>query len=152
MSKNTIEITAALSPEYQAAFQAATDVIKRTQKELRAGSKELADLTRMQDAHALAARARAEGDEKAAAKAQAQYDKLAAKMKMSGASIDTVNNRMAELKKTNEETAKPTRLLQRKPSFKRSPKTYQTRRKPHKSLKILLSKRSFGGKQRPQEP
>lgn len=106
MSKNTIEITAALSPEYQAAFQSAIDVVKRTQKELRAGSKELADLTKMQDAHALAAQARAEGDEKAAAKAQAQYDKLAAKMKMSGASIDTVNNRMAALKKANEETAK----------------------------------------------
>lgn len=106
MSKNTIEITAALSPEYQAAFQSAIDVVKRTQKELRAGSKELADLTKMQDAHALAAQARAEGDEKAAAKAQAQYDKLAAKMKMSGATIETVNNRMAALKKTNEETTK----------------------------------------------
>lgn len=135
MSKNVIEITAALSPEYQAAFQAATDVVKRTQKELRAGSKELADLTKMQDAHALAAQARAEGDEKAAAKAQAQYDKLAAKMKMSGASIDTVNNRMAELKKTNEETAKTYEAFAKKAQLQKVAKDLSSAQKAAQKFK-----------------
>ena len=47
MASNTIEITAALSPEYQAAFASAIDLVKKAEAEMRASSKELANLEKL---------------------------------------------------------------------------------------------------------
>lgn len=135
MARNTIEITAALSPEYKEAFASAIAIVKRTEKEMKASSKELDSLTKMQAAHAKVQEATAEGDAKAAEKAQAKYDKLADKLKMTGASIETVESRMAELRKSNEQAAKTFEAFAKKAQMQKVAKDLDAARKAAQKFK-----------------
>lgn len=135
MASNTIEITAALSPEYKAAFASAIDIVKRTEKEMKASSKELDSLTKMQAAHAKVQEATAEGNAKAAEKAQATYDKLADKLKMTGASIETVESRMTELRKSNERAAKTFEAFAKKAQMQKVVKDLDNARKAAQKFK-----------------
>ncbi len=101
MASNTIEITAALSPEYQAAFASAIDLVKKAEGEMRASSKELANLEKLQTSYAKAQEAASSGTAAEAKRANDAHEKLAARLKMTGVSMDTVTARMEALKAEN---------------------------------------------------
>ena len=103
MASNTIEITAALSPEYQAAFASAIDLVKKAEGEMRASSKELANLEKLQTSYAKAQEAASSGTAAEAKRANDAHEKLAARLKMTGVSMDTVTSRMEALKTENAE-------------------------------------------------
>ena len=90
-----IEITAALSNDYQAAFRAAADVARDTSKQLQDLTKREQDLQRLAALDAQRAAAAQAGNAKAAEKSAADYDKLAAKLGMVGKSAADID---AELK------------------------------------------------------
>lgn len=95
-----IEITAALSNDYQAAFKAAADVAKDTSKQLQDLTKREQELQKLAALDAQRAAAAQEGNAKAAAKSAADYDKLAAKLGMVGKSVADID---AELKSIGEQ-------------------------------------------------
>lgn len=75
-----IEITAALSSDYRAAFNAASSIAKSTASELAALTKREADLAKMTEIAGKSAQASAAGDAKAVESLDAAYNKLAAKL------------------------------------------------------------------------
>lgn len=75
-----IEITAALSSDYQDAFKAASSIARDTSKELAALTKREAELAKLTEIAGKSAKASADGDAASVAKLQAEYDKLAAKL------------------------------------------------------------------------
>lgn len=101
MASNTIEITAALSPEYQAAFASAIDLVKKAEGEMRASSKELANLEKLQTSYAKAQEAASSGTAAEAKRANDAHEKLAARLKLTGVSMETVTSRMEALKAEN---------------------------------------------------
>lgn len=75
-----IEITAALSSEYQEAFKAASSIARDTSRELAALTKREADLARLTEIAGKSAKASADGDAASVARLQDEYGKLAAKL------------------------------------------------------------------------
>lgn len=97
-----IEITAALSNDYQAAFKAAADVARDASKQIQDLTKREQDLQKLAALDAQRAAAAQEGNAKAADKAAADYAKLAAKLGMVGRSAADIE---AELKAIGEQKA-----------------------------------------------
>ncbi len=97
-----IEITAALSSDYQAAFTAASSIARSTASELSALTKRGADLARMTEIAGKAAEASAANDAAAVEKLQAQYTKLADKIGLADRSAEGLR---AEIKRVNETKA-----------------------------------------------
>lgn len=91
-----IEITAALSSDYQAAFNAASSIAKSTASELSALTKRGADLARMTELAGQTAKAQAEGDAKAVENLQKEYEKLAGKLGLADKSAEALE---AEIKR-----------------------------------------------------
>lgn len=75
-----IEITAALSSDYRAAFNAASNIAKSTASELSALTKREADLAKMTEIAGKSAQASAAGDAKAVSALDREYAKLADKL------------------------------------------------------------------------
>lgn len=97
-----IEITAALSNDYQAAFKAAADVARDASKQIQDLTKREQALQKLAALDAQRAAAAQEGNAKAADKAAADYDKLAVKLAMAGRSAADIE---AELKAIGEQKA-----------------------------------------------
>lgn len=102
----TIEIDAALSPDYQNAFKAATDQAAQLGNEIKALSKREDELRKLQALGAAKQQAALSGDSKAAKAAAAAYDKFAQKIGASGkrseelsAELAGLQSRLAKLKK-----------------------------------------------------
>lgn len=91
-----IEITAALSSDYQAAFNAATSIARSTASELSALTKREADLARMTEIAGRSAKASAEGDAKAVERLNAEYGRLADRLGLVDKSAEGLQ---AELKR-----------------------------------------------------
>ena len=94
-----IEITAALSSDYQAAFNAASSIARSTSAELDKLTKREADLAKMTEIAGKAAAASAENDAKAVEKLQTEYNKLADKLGLVDRSAEGV---AAELKRVGD--------------------------------------------------
>ena len=94
-----IEITAALSADYQAAFNAASGIARDTSKELSGLVKREADLARMTEIAGQSAAASAANDAKSVEKLQKEYDRLAEKMGLADKSAEAV---AAELRRVGE--------------------------------------------------
>lgn len=94
-----IEITAALSSDYQAAFNAASSIARSTSAELDKLTKREADLAKMTEIAGKAAAASAENDAKAVEKLQGEYNKLADKLGLVDRSAEGV---AAELKRVGD--------------------------------------------------
>lgn len=94
-----IEITAALSSDYQAAFNAASSIARSTSAELDKLTKREADLAKMTEIAGKAAAASAENDAKAVEKLQNEYNKLADKLGLVDRSAEGV---AAELKRVGD--------------------------------------------------
>ena len=92
-----IEITAALSSEYQAAFAAAGNIAKNTGSELAALSKREADLQKLAALAAQKSAAEASGNEKAVARLSAQYDSLASRLGVTGKSAADVAGELSQI-------------------------------------------------------
>lgn len=97
-----IEITAALSNDYQAAFKAAADVARDASKQIQDLTRREQDLQKLAALDAQRAAAAQEGNAKAADKAAADYSKLAVKLGMVGRSAADIE---AELKAIGEQKA-----------------------------------------------
>ena len=91
-----IEITAALSSDYQAAFNAATNIARSTANELSALTKREADLARMTEIAGRSAKASADGDAKAVERLNAEYSRLANRLGLVDKSAEGLQ---AELKR-----------------------------------------------------
>lgn len=92
-----IEITAALSADYQDAFKAASSIAASSAKELGQLTKRQADLEKMLDLSSRAAEASASGNAKSAQKLADNYDKLAAKLGLVDKSAAGVNAELARV-------------------------------------------------------
>ena len=101
-----IEITAALSSDYQAAFNAASSIARSTSAELDKLTKREADLAKMTEIAGKAAAASAENDAKAVEKLQGEYNKLADKLGLVDRSAEGV---AAELKRVGDSKKKSKR-------------------------------------------
>ncbi|MBR4636175.1 MAG: hypothetical protein IKO51_07420, partial [Clostridia bacterium] len=75
-----IEITAALSADYQDAFKAASSIASSSAKELSQLTKRETELQKMLELSSKSAQAAADGNAKDAEKLTAEYDKLAQKL------------------------------------------------------------------------
>lgn len=99
----SIELKAALSSDYQAAFKAAADQARVYAAEIKQLEKQEADLRKLQALAAKQTQATADGDAKAAKKAADAYNRLAEKLgytRKSSKDLDT------ELKRLGDRTAK----------------------------------------------
>lgn len=92
-----IEITAALSQDYQAAFAAAGNIAKSAGAELNALSKREADLQKLSSLAAQRAAADASGNQKAVASLSAQYERLASRLGMTGKSAEEVAGELSKI-------------------------------------------------------
>lgn len=92
-----IEITAALSADYQDAFRAATSIAASSAKELQQLTKREKDLNAMVKLSSDAAAAAADGNAKEAAKLTSQYDKLAERLGLVDKSAKGVADELAKV-------------------------------------------------------
>lgn len=99
----SIELKAALSPDYQAAFKAASDQARQLAGELKQLQKQEDDVRKLQALGAKQAQATADGDAKAAKKAGDAYAQLAQKLGMTGKSSADLDK---ELQRLGAQTAK----------------------------------------------
>lgn len=92
-----IEITAALSSDYQAAFKSASNIARDTASELAKLSKRESDLAKMTEIASKSARASAAGDAKSVAVLQKEYDKLARKLGLADRSAEGLSAELARV-------------------------------------------------------
>ena len=102
-----IEITAALSADYQDAFRAASSIASSSAKELSALTKQETQLQQLLTISANAQKAAAEGNSKEADKLSSQYDSLAVKLGLVDKSAEAV---AAELSKVGQKKKEVTEL------------------------------------------
>ena len=93
----SIEITAFLSPDYQASFKTAEDMARKTSGQLANLEKQEASLRKLQELGARRAQEAAAGDAKAAERTAKEYSKLAEKMKLTGASAGEIAERLKQV-------------------------------------------------------
>ena len=112
-----IEITAALSSDYQAAFNAATSIARSTAKELSTLTKREADLARMTEIAGQSAKASAAGDAKAVERLNAEYGRLANRLGLVDrsaeglqAELKRVGARRAEIEELNRSAARSSEI------------------------------------------
>lgn len=99
----SIELKAALSSDYQAAFKAAADQARVYAGEIKQLEKQEADLRKLQALAAKQTQATADGDARAAKKAADAYNQLAAKLGFTSKNSKDLDN---ELKRLGDRTAK----------------------------------------------
>ena len=93
----SIELKAALSPDYQAAFKAAADQARVYANEIKQLEKQENDLRKLQALGAKQAQATADGDAKAAKKAGDAYNELAKKLGYTGKSSADLDKELSRL-------------------------------------------------------
>lgn len=103
-----IEITAAISSDYQAAFKAASSIAQDTASELAKLTKREADLAKLAEIAGKSAQASAQGDAKAVAALDREYSKLADKLSLADRSaagvakeLESVGARKKEVEELN---------------------------------------------------
>lgn len=93
----TIELEAALSPDYEKAFQSAEKMVKDLDKELGALGKREQGLSQLQKTQSQITKAAAEGNTKEVKKLTAQYERLANSMGLAGADAKTLQAELARV-------------------------------------------------------
>ena len=100
----TVELEAALSPDYEKAFKSAQSMVNELDKELGQLGKREQKLTELQSMRAKITKATAEGNVKEAKKLQSQYDRLASSLGVAGQDakglereLDALRRRQTEL-------------------------------------------------------
>lgn len=130
-----IEITAALSADYQDAFKAASSIASSSAKELSQLTKRETELQKMLELSSKSAQAAADGNAKDAEKLTAEYDKLAQKL---GLVDTTAEGVAAELKKVGDQKKEVSALnesAKKSAAFGKLAKDIQTYSKAAKSTK-----------------
>lgn len=92
----SIEITAFLSQNYQDSFKTAGEMARKTSGQLAQLEKEEAAYRKLQELGARRAQEAAAGDAKAAEKTANEYNKLAEKMKLTGASASEIAEKLKQ--------------------------------------------------------
>jgi phage-related protein len=92
-----VELTAAVSPDYQAAFKAAASIAKDTSAQLQALTKREADLQRLAALQARQASTAGEGNAKQAKKLESEYTKLAERLGMVGKSAAEISAELSKM-------------------------------------------------------
>ena len=93
----TIELEAALSPDYEKAFKSAEKMVKDLDKELGALGKREQGLSQLQQKQSQITKATAEGNAKEVKKLTAQYERLAKSMGLAGADAKTLQAELARV-------------------------------------------------------
>lgn len=114
-----IEITAALSGDYQAAFKAAGSIARDTAGELAKLTKREADLARLTEIAGKSAQASAEGDAKAVAALDREYNKLADKLSLVDRSASAVAKELSAVGARKKEVEELNRAAGRQAEFGR---------------------------------
>lgn len=145
-----IEITAALSPDYQSAFKAAAGIAKDTSAQISALTKREADLQKLLALDAQRAAAAQSGNAKEADKASAAYDKLAQKLGVAGQSAEQlqtelkgIGERRVDLEKLNKSASKQAALGQAAADVKRLSEAYKRFKDPALLKALEQSKQKF---------
>lgn len=92
-----IEITAALSADYQAAFRSASTIARDSAAELAQLSKREQGLNRLVELSSRQAQASAEGNAREAAKLSRQYERLAARLGVTGRSAEELSSELRSM-------------------------------------------------------
>ena len=145
-----IEITAALSPDYQSAFKAAAGIAKDTSAQISALTKRETDLQKLLALDAQRAAAAQSGNAKEADKAGAAYDKLAQKLGVAGQSAEQlqselkdVGDRRKDLEKLNRSASKQAALGQAAADIKRLSEAYKRFKDPALLKALDQTKKRF---------
>lgn len=145
-----IEITAALSPDYQSAFKAAAGIAKDTSAQLSALTKRETDLQKLLALDAQRAAAAQAGNIKEADKAGVAYDKLAQKLGVVGQSAEQlqselrgIGERRIDLEKLNKSASKQVALGQAAADVKRLSEAYKRFKDPNLLKALDQSKQKF---------
>ena len=93
----TIELEAALSPDYEKAFKSAEKMVKDLDKELGVLGKREQGLSQLQKTQSQITKASAEGNTKEVKKLTAQYERLANSMGLAGADAKTLQAELARV-------------------------------------------------------
>ena len=145
-----IEITAALSPDYQSAFKAAAGIAKDTSAQISALTKREADLQKLLALDAQRAAAAQSGNAKEADKAGAAYDKLAQKLEVVGQSAEQlqselkdVGDRRKDLEKLNKSASKQAALGKAAADVTRLREAYEKFKDPELLKALEAAKKRF---------
>lgn len=145
-----IEITAALSPDYQSAFKAAAGVAKDTSAQISALTKREIDLQKLLALDAQRAAAAQVGNAKEADKAGAAYDKLAQKLGVVGQSAGQLQSelkgtgeRRKDLEQLNKAASKQAALGQAAADIKRLSEAYKRFKDPALLKALDQTKKRF---------
>lgn len=145
-----IEITAALSPDYQSAFKAAAGIAKDTSAQISALTKRELDLQKLLALDAQRAAAAQSGNAKEAGKASSAYDKLAQKLGVVGQSAEQlqtelkgIGERRVDLEKLNKSASKQAALGQAAADVKRLSEAYKRFKDPALLKALEQSKQKF---------
>lgn len=145
-----IEITAALSPDYQSAFKAAAGIAKDTSAQINALTKRESDLQKLLALDAQRAAAAQAGNAKEADKAGAAYDKLAQKLGVVGQSaaqlqseLKDVGDRRKDLEKLNRSASKQAAIGKAAEDVKRLSEAYKRFKDPNLLKALEQSKKRF---------
>lgn len=145
-----IEITAALSPDYQSAFKAAAGIAKDTSAQISALTKRELDLQKLLALDAQRAAAAQSGNAKEADKASAAYDKLAQKLGVAGQSAEQlqielkeIGEQRVDLEKLNKSASNQAALGQAAADVKRLSEAYKRFKDPNLLKALEQSKKRF---------
>jgi chromosome segregation ATPase len=101
----TVELEAALSPDYEKAFKSAQSMVDGLDKELGQLGKREQKLTELQSMRAKITKATAEGNVKEAKKLQSQYDRLASSLGVAGQDAKGLERELDALRRRQQELA-----------------------------------------------
>lgn len=130
-----IEITAALSPDYQRSFKAASDIAKDTSAQIVGLSKREGDLQRLLALDAKRAAAAQSGNAKEAEKAGAAYDKLAQRLGVTGKSAGQLNEELRGIGARRSDLEKLNRAASRRAELGRAAADVQRLSAAYKKFK-----------------
>lgn len=99
----TVELEAALSPDYEKAFKSAQSMVDGLDKELGQLGKREQKLTELQSMRAKITKATAEGNVKEAKKLQSQYDRLASSLGVAGQDAKGLERELDALRRRQQE-------------------------------------------------
>lgn len=130
-----IEITAALSADYQNAFKAATSIASSSAKELAGLTKREADLQKLLELSSKQAEAAANGNSKAAEKLTSDYDRLAEKLGLVDKTAEGVQKELAAVGARKKDVEALNKSAKKSAEFGRLAREIQTYTKAAKVTK-----------------
>lgn len=145
-----IEITAALTPDYAAAFKSAGEIAKSTSAELKSLTQREAGIQKMLALDAQRAAAAQAGNQKEVRKSEAEYAKLSQKLGLTGKSVEELTQelkslgaRSADIEKINKAASKRAELGRLAQEIQRTQRAYEQFKDPELLKHLNQMRRRF---------